>query len=184
MMSSFREQRIELEEAEIYLRSGGSGPPLLLLHGYPQTHVAWHAVAPMLARDFTLVMPDLRGYGQSRGPAPDPDHRNHAKRAMARDMVALMASLGHERFLLAGHDRGGRVGYRLCLDHSQRVERFAALAAAVHLCGFTPTDLSDPAQRRQAVLRYNQSERYADEVLGWAEQYAEQYGDEVPAGQG
>jgi haloacetate dehalogenase len=82
---------------------------------------------PLLAQDFTLVMPDLRGYGASTGPAPDPEHRNYAKRAMAEDMVALMASLGHARFALAGHDRGGRVAYRLCLDHPERVVRFAAL---------------------------------------------------------
>jgi haloacetate dehalogenase len=117
----------EAGEAELYLRLGGAGPPLLLLHGYPQTHVAWHRVAPLLARDFTLVIPDLRGYGASTGPAPDPAHRNYSKRVMAADMVALMASLGHERFALAGHDRGGRVGYRLCLDHPERVTRFAAL---------------------------------------------------------
>ena len=114
-------------EVELYLRLGGAGPPLLLLHGYPQTHLAWHRVAPLLARDFTLVIPDLRGYGASRGPAPDPEHRNYTKRAMAEDMVALMAELGHDRFALAGHDRGGRVGYRLCLDHPDRVARFAAL---------------------------------------------------------
>ncbi|WP_119458906.1 alpha/beta fold hydrolase [Rhodospirillaceae bacterium SYSU D60014] len=127
MLDDFEDRRVTLDEAEIYLRIGGEGPPLLLLHGYPQTHLVWHAVALVLAREFTLVMPDLRGYGQSRGPAPDPEHRNYAKRAMARDMVALMDSLGHERFLLAGHDRGGRVGYRLCLDHPGRVARFAAL---------------------------------------------------------
>jgi haloacetate dehalogenase len=121
------ERRVAVGDAELYLRLGGAGPPLLLLHGYPQIHVAWHRVAPLLARDFTLVIPDLRGYGASRGPAPDPEHRNYAKRAMARDMVALMAALGHERFALAGHDRGGRVGYRLCLDHPDRVARFAAL---------------------------------------------------------
>jgi haloacetate dehalogenase len=121
------ERRVAVGDAELYLRLGGTGPPLLLLHGYPQTHVAWHRVAPLLARDFTLVIPDLRGYGASRGLAPDPEHRNYAKRAMARDMVALMAALGHDRFALAGHDRGGRVGYRLCLDHPERVARFAAL---------------------------------------------------------
>lgn len=127
MFEGFIEQRIATGEAEIFLRSGGSGPPLLLLHGYPQTHVAWHRVAPRLMRHFTVICPDLRGYGQSRGPAPDPEHRHYAKRAMARDMAALMTALGHERFLLAGHDRGARVGFRLCLDAPERVERFAAL---------------------------------------------------------
>ncbi len=127
MFEGFEERRVALGEAELYLRLGGDGPPLLLLHGYPQTHLTWHRVAPLLARDFTLVIPDLRGYGASTGPAPDPAHRNYSKRVMAADMVALMASLGHERFALAGHDRGGRVGYRLCLDHPERALRFAAL---------------------------------------------------------
>jgi haloacetate dehalogenase len=127
VFEGLEERRVAVADVELYLRLGGTGPPLLLLHGYPQTHVAWHRVAPLLARDFTLVIPDLRGYGASRGPAPDPEHRNYAKRAMAQDMVALMAALGHDRFALAGHDRGGRVGTRLCLDHPDRVARFAAL---------------------------------------------------------
>lgn len=127
MFEGFAEHRIALGEAELYLRVGGTGPALLLLHGYPQTHVAWHRVAPLLMQNFTVVMPDLRGYGQSRGPKPDPQHRNYSKRAMAEDMAGLMTVLGHERFLLAGHDRGARVGFRLALDHPQRVQRLAAL---------------------------------------------------------
>ena len=127
MLDSFEERRIRLAEAEIYLRLGGKGPPLLLLHGYPQTHLAWARIAPALAQRFTLVLPDLRGYGRSAGPAPDAAHRNYSKRAMARDMVEVMEALGFARFRLAGHDRGARVGYRLCLDHPERVERFAAL---------------------------------------------------------
>lgn len=127
MFDGSSEQRIAVGEADIFVRSGGAGPPLLLLHGYPQTHVAWHRVAPALARRFTLVIPDLRGYGASRGPAPDAAHRHYSKRAMARDMAELMARLGHDRFFLAGHDRGARVGFRLCLDAPQRVRRFAAL---------------------------------------------------------
>jgi haloacetate dehalogenase len=123
----FAERRVDTGEAEIYLCLGGEGPPLLLLHGYPQTHLIWQRVAPSLARHFTLVIPDLRGYGRSRGPTPDAEHRHYAKRAMARDMVRVMETLGHPRFRLAGHDRGARVGYRLCLDHPERVERFAAL---------------------------------------------------------
>src|ERR1051326_5810135 len=125
MFEGFAERRIDVGEAEIFLRVGGEGPPLLLLHGYPQTHVIWHRVAPVLARHFSLVIPDLRGYGRSRGPAPDAEHRRYAKRAMAEDMVRAMAALGHERFRLAGHDRGARVGYRVCLDHPERVPRFA-----------------------------------------------------------
>ncbi len=127
MFEGFVEQRVALAEAEIFCRTGGAGPPLLLLHGYPQTHVAWHRVAPRLMRRFSLVMPDLRGYGESRGPRPDPQHRHYSKRAMARDMAELMTALGHERFLLAGHDRGARVGFRLALDYPARVQRFAAI---------------------------------------------------------
>ena len=127
MFEGFAERRIPTGEVEIFVRIGGNGPPLLLLHGYPQTHVAWHRVAPILARHYTLIVPDLRGYGQSRGPAPDAAHRHYSKRAMAQDMAALMTGLGHERFRLAGHDRGARVGYRLCLDHPERVERLAAI---------------------------------------------------------
>lgn len=127
MFEGFVEQRVPVGEAEIFLRTGGAGPPLLLLHGYPQTHVTWHRVAPRLMRQFSLVIPDLRGYGESRGPAPDPQHRHYSKRAMAGDMAALMTALGHERFFVAGHDRGARVGFRLALDQPQRVLRFAAL---------------------------------------------------------
>ena len=127
MLDEFEDRRIEAGDSELFLRVGGKGPPLLLLHGYPQTHVAWHRVAPALAREFSLVIPDLPGYGASRGPMPDPEHHNYSKRAMARVMVELMTELGHERFFLAGHDRGARVGYRLCLDHPGRVERVAVL---------------------------------------------------------
>ncbi len=127
MFEGFTDRRVSTGEAELFVRIGGVGPPLLLLHGYPQTHVAWHRIAPVLAQQFTLVVPDLRGYGQSRGPAPDAEHRRYSKRAMAQDMAALMTTLGYERFRLAGHDRGARVGYRLCLDQPERVERFAAI---------------------------------------------------------
>ena len=127
MFETVTEQRVVTGDAELFVCVGGEGPPLLLLHGYPQTHVAWHRVAPLLMRRFTLVMPDLRGYGQSRGPVPDAEHRHYSKRAMAGDMAALMTALGHERFFLAGHDRGGRVGHRLALDHADRVLRFAAI---------------------------------------------------------
>ncbi len=127
MFRHFREQRIAVSETEIFLRSGGDGPPLLLLHGYPQTHVMWHRVAPVLARRFTVVCPDLRGYGASGKPVTDPAHTPYSKRAMARDMVEVMEALGFSRFMLAGHDRGGRVAHRLCLDHPERVRRAAVL---------------------------------------------------------
>jgi len=127
VFDGFREHRIPTGDAEIFALTGGSGPPLLLLHGFPQNHVMWHLVAPRLVPGFSLVVPDLRGYGDSRGPAPDPSHRHYSKRAMAADMIAVMAALGHDRFFVAGHDRGGRVGYRLALDHPDCVERLAVL---------------------------------------------------------
>ena len=109
------------------MRHGGSGPPLLLLHGYPETHMMWGKVAGDLARDFTVIAPDLRGYGKSTPPADSDDHETYSKRAMARDAIALMKHFGFERFDVAGHDRGGRVAYRLALDHPQAVRRLSIL---------------------------------------------------------
>jgi haloacetate dehalogenase len=117
----FAERRIDTAAGQIFLRTGGAGPPLLLLHGYPLTHVCWHKVAPELARHCTLVIPDLRGYGASTGPRGDAEHTAYSKRAMAEDCLAVMRALGHERFIVAGHDRGGRVAYRLALDHPEAV---------------------------------------------------------------
>jgi len=128
MIPGFAERRIATPDAEIYVSYGGSGPPLLLLHGYPQTHACWHRVAPLLAADFTVICPDLRGYGESRFTgAETADHAAFSKRAMARDQVAAMARLGFARFAVAGHDRGGRVAYRLALDHPGCVSRLAVL---------------------------------------------------------
>src|SRR5437588_3535658 len=127
MFEGFELQTIETGEAAIRVRYGGSGPPLLLLHGSPQTHAMWHAVAPRLAEDFTVVAADLRGYGDSSKPPAAPDHEPYSKRAMARDQLAVMEQLGFERFSVAGHDRGGRCAYRLALDHPERVLRVAVL---------------------------------------------------------
>src|SRR5215813_9538581 len=121
LFPGFAEHRILTEDAEIFVRAGGSGPPLLLLHGYPQTHVCWHKVAAALAREVTLVVADLRGYGASSVPKGDGEHKTFSKRAMAVDCVAVMRSLGHRRFMIGGHDRGGRVAYRLALDHPEAV---------------------------------------------------------------
>lgn len=126
-MDDFDAAEIQTDETTIFVRRGGSGPPLLLLHGFPQTHLMWRDVAPRLARDFTVVCADLRGYGRSACPASTPDHAPYAKRSMARDMVAVMARLGFPRFSVAGHDRGGRVAYRMALDAPDRVERLAVL---------------------------------------------------------
>jgi haloacetate dehalogenase len=118
---------IDTSAGRIFARVGGSGPPLLLLHGHPQSNVMWHRVAPALAPHFTLVIADLPGYGWSAAPEADADHAPYAKRAMAAAMVEMMAALGFVRFRLAGHDRGGRVGYRLALDHPGRLEQLAVL---------------------------------------------------------
>ena len=106
---------------------GGAGPPLLLLHGYPQTHAMWHKVAPSLAERHTVVCTDLRGYGDSSKPDSTPDHATYGKRSMAQDQAEVMTALGFERFAVVGHDRGGRVAHRLALDHASRVERIAVL---------------------------------------------------------
>jgi haloacetate dehalogenase len=127
MMDDFQTAEIETGETSIFVRWSGAGPPILLLHGFPQTHLMWRSVAPLLARSFTVVCADLRGYGRSGCPVSTPDHAPYAKRAMARDMVSLMAQLGFPRFSVAGHDRGGRVAYRLALDHPSRVDRLAVL---------------------------------------------------------
>jgi haloacetate dehalogenase len=139
MFEGFRSQRIATSGPAIHARIGGDGPPLLLLHGYPQSHVIWHRIAPALAERFTVVCTDLRGYGDSGKPPSDPDHAVYAKRAMARDQVEVMAALGFERFALAGHDRGARVAHRLCLDHPDRVSRVALLDIVPTLTVFETT---------------------------------------------
>lgn len=113
--------------ADIHLLTGGEGPPVLLLHGFPQTHAMWHRVAPALARHFSLVIPDLRGYGRSSAPPNDPANEAYSKRRMGRDFFAVMSALGHRRFAAVGHDRGGRVAYRMALDEPDRVARLAVL---------------------------------------------------------
>jgi len=127
LFPGFERRQLKVTETTINLVTGGRGPPLLLLHGYPQTHALWHAVAPRLAERFSIVAADLRGYGDSGQPASTPDHAAHSKRAMARDMVEVMAALGHDRFMVAGHDRGGRVTHRMLLDHGAAVQRAAVL---------------------------------------------------------
>ena len=128
VFEGFQEDRIDLGEASIFVRHGGDGPPVVLLHGHPRTSATWHRVAPRLVRrGFTVICPDLPGYGQSRAPAPAADHTAHSKRVAARDIVAVMEALGHRRFALAGHDRGSYVALRLALDHPEAVSRLALL---------------------------------------------------------
>lgn len=127
MFPGFKSAQITTSEATINLVYGGSGPPVLLLHGYPQSHMMWHGVAPQLAEHFTVVAPDLRGYGDSSKPFGEPDHSTYSKREMARDQVEVMAELGFEQFIVIGHDRGARVGHRMTLDEPERVQRLAVL---------------------------------------------------------
>ncbi|KUM26916.1 alpha/beta hydrolase [Mesorhizobium loti] len=127
MFDDFESAEIETGEARIFIRRAGSGPALLLLHGFPETHLMWRDVAPELTDRFTVVCADLRGYGKSSCPPSGPDHAPYAKRAMAADLVALMAKLGFSRFMVARHDRGGRVAYRLALDHADSIEKLAVL---------------------------------------------------------
>ncbi len=126
-MDDLASAEIQTGETSIFVRWNGSGPPVLLLHGFPQTHLMWRSVAPLLACNFTVVCADLRGYGRSGCPVSTPDHAPYAKRAMARDMVTVMERLGFPRFSVAGHDRGGRVAYRMALDHPDRIDRLAVL---------------------------------------------------------
>jgi haloacetate dehalogenase len=136
----FERRRIETSGSAINLVTGGSGPPLLLLHGYPQTHLMWRKLAPRLAGDFTVVVPDLRGYGDSAKPPAGPDNANYAKRALARDQVETMTALGFERFAVAGHDRGARVAHRLARDHPERIDRLALLDIVPTLYRFETID--------------------------------------------
>jgi haloacetate dehalogenase len=141
MFSNFRKKRIRTRGAVINLVTGGRGEPVLLLHGYPETHVMWHKVAPDLARDYTVVCADLRGYGDSSKPRGIPGHANYSKRAMALDMAEVMSALGHERFHVVGHDRGGRVAHRLARDHGARVRSLTVLDISPTLKMYESTNL-------------------------------------------
>ena len=154
----FEPRRIQTSGAEIKLVTGGSGPPLLLLHGYPQSHLMWRKLAPRLATEFTVVAPDLRGYGDSSKPTVGPDNTGYSKRALALDQVETMRALGFERFAVAGHDCGARVAHRLARDHPERIERMALLDIVPTLYRFETIDqkaataswhrfFSDPAER-------------------------------------
>jgi len=141
MFDGFVLERIDCGEAELRVRHGGAGPPVLLLHGHPRTHATWHRVAPLLASDHTVVCPDLRGYGESTKPPTTSDHEPYSKRAMARDCVALMRALGHERFAVVGHDRGSYVAFRLAMD---------APEAATHLVVMDGVPIGEALARADA----------------------------------
>jgi haloacetate dehalogenase len=140
MFEGFALDRVTLPEATLHVRHGGAGPPVLLLHGHPRTHATWHRVAPLLAARFTVVCPDLRGFGRSSKPADTPDHAGSSKRAKARDCVALMKALGHDRFAIVGHDRGAYTAFRAALDHPEAIAHLGILDAvpiadALDRCG-------------------------------------------------
>ena len=139
----FEARHFDVNGVRIFARTGGraGAPPLLLLHGFPQTHAIWHRVALVLAPHFSLVLPDLRGYGDSSKPPGAADQSNYSKRTMAADMAALMAHLGHAQFGLVGHDRGGRVAHRLALDHAPHVSRLALIDIAPTLDMYAATDM-------------------------------------------
>ena len=130
MFEAFENVDVDVDGVRIHARVGGEGPPVLLLHGYPQTHAMWHLVAPRLAESHTVVVADLRGYGDSDRPPSDPSHRAYSKRAMAADQAGLMRHLGHAAYAVVGHDRGARVAHRLVLDHQDAVTRLALLDIA------------------------------------------------------
>ncbi|WP_374593527.1 alpha/beta fold hydrolase [Sphingosinicella sp.] len=147
LMPGFRWHDIDAGGVRIGAAVGGEGPPLLLLHGHPQTHLTWHKVAPELAKRFTVVATDLRGYGDSEKLPGDPEHRNYSKRAMAADQVASMAALGFDRFDVVAHDRGARVAHRMTLDHPDRVGRMVLLDIA-------PTATMYAQTNREFATRY------------------------------
>lgn len=161
----FENRRIETSENEINLVIGGSGPPLLLLHGYPQTHFMWHKVAPALAEQFTVVASDLRGYGDSGAPPDGENHAGYCKRATAKDQAEVMTALGFNHFMLAGHDRGGRVAHRLALDHSERVEKLCVLDIVPTRRVFEDTD-QDLATAYYHWFFLIQKEPYPETMIG------------------
>ena len=141
LFPGFTVRKIRTSKATINLRTKGEGEPLLLLHGYPQTHAMWHKVAPQLARDYTVICADLRGYGDSSKPRGVPGHANYSKRAMALDMVEVMEALGFVQFHLVGHDRGGRVAHRLARDHGKRVRTLTVLDISPTLKMYESTNM-------------------------------------------
>jgi haloacetate dehalogenase len=142
LFPGFTLETVTVSAGAIRLRHGGSGPPLLLLHGNPQSHLMWHALAPSLAERFSVMCPDLRGYGGSFKPAATSTHAPYAKKVMAADMVEVMRQFGHEQFSIAGHDRGARVAHRLALDHPQRVTKLAVLDIIPTIEHFERTDMA------------------------------------------
>ncbi len=139
-LEGFASADANVNGVRIHYARGGNGPPLLLLHGFPETHAMWHKIAPRLAQRFTVIAPDLRGYGESSKPAGDPEHASYAKRTMALDQVELMRELGFDAFDVVAHDRGARVAHRMALDHAQAVKRLVLMDIAPTLAMYEATN--------------------------------------------
>lgn len=180
MFEGFELDTIEVRGVALRVRHGGRGPCVVLLHGHPRTHVTWHRVAPRLTADFTVVCPDLRGYGQSSKPTTTADHAPYSKREMASDVVALARSLGHARFAVVGHDRGAYVAFRTAMDHPD---------AVTHLCAIDAVPIGDALGRADASFAqswwhwffFGQTDKRAEDVIGrdpdwWYRATAEEMG--------
>jgi haloacetate dehalogenase len=140
LFADFKKEKIETPEVSININHGGNGKPLLLLHGYPQTHAMWHKIAPQLSKDFHVICADLRGYGDSSKPQSTDDHFTYSKRAMSKDMTSVMKTLGYEKFFACGHDRGGRVVHRMCLDFPANIEKACVMDIAPTHTMFSTAD--------------------------------------------
>lgn len=178
-IEGFSRSRIAVGDVTLSVHRGGSGPAMILLHGYPQTHMAWHRVAPVLARDFEVIIPDLRGYGESDAPPDDAGHKAYSKRRMAEDIVGLMEALGIGRAHVIGHDRGARVAYRMALDHPGRVDRlgiveivptadfWAAWSAELALKAYHWTFLAQPAPLPESLIGADGAGYVARTLASW-----------------
>ena len=193
MFNGFEKREIAVGDVTISFVTAGSGPPVLLLHGYPQCKALWAKVAPILARQFTVIAADLRGYGDSSKPECQPGNVNYSFRAMAGDQLALMRALGHERFHVAGHDRGGRVGHRMALDHPDRVLSLAVLDIVPTYAMFMRTNrqiagtywhwyfLAQPAPFPERLIGANPHFFYETCLLGWGKSRIEDFDAEMLA---
>ena len=192
MFKGFKSDRFHHDGEHIFFRTAGDGPPLLLLHGHPQTHAIWHKVADQLKQEFTVVLPDLRGYGDSSRPKTDMEHTPYSKRVMANDMVALMASLGFEQYDVLAHDRGARVAHRMAADHPGKVQRMMLLDIAPTLAMYEKTDeafaraywhwffLIRPAPLPELLIK-SDPEAYLDGVMSVRSEGMKHFSDEALA---
>ena len=190
LLSGFERQMVSVEGGEIRTLVGGSGPPLLMLHGDPQTHLCWHKIAPRLAREFTVVLTDLRGRGESHKPGASSDHRPYSKRVIAAEQLKVMHTLGFPKFRLAGHDRGARVARRLALDHRESVEKLAVMDIVPALDFYEATNahiaqdyyffffLTQPAPRPEQLIAGN-ARGFMSEILIGLTKHETPYDSEV-----